>query len=442
MACVTDGAREWSTPADLKESYDLIVVGAGISGLSAAWFYRQRFGASARILILDNHDDFGGHASATSSPSTASRSSRTGAPSRSTRRASTRPEAKRLLRELGIDTQPFYKAYDRFFASRQMGDGVFFNREKFGRDALVLHDEEEPITAYLARTPLADSVKKEIARLYVTPHRLPPRTQHPEEGTARPHQLRRLPVEVLPPLQGGAHILPVVHARPLRRRHRRRARRRLRAARAARLRRLRPRRLSRSRHGTLGDPALQRRAVHLPLPRRQRDHRPPARTWTRPGEHPRAHDVRCRGGSRELRHPRPPHRARTCASLHRGPRTQRRHRVEVTCYGRAERVKAGRCVMACWNGIIPHILPEVETRQAAALKYGSKVPLLYTKRRAAQLEGDGSARGPLDLRPRRLLRHVDGLPVSIGGTQYPKSSGEPVVVTMHRTPLCPGAPRA
>jgi len=46
----------------IQEEYDLVIVGAGISGLSAAWFYRQSAGADAKILILDNHDDFGGHA--------------------------------------------------------------------------------------------------------------------------------------------------------------------------------------------------------------------------------------------------------------------------------------------------------------------------------------------------------------------------------------------
>lgn len=49
-------------PSDSGETYDLVVVGAGISGLAAAQFYRERFGHSARILLLDNHDDFGGHA--------------------------------------------------------------------------------------------------------------------------------------------------------------------------------------------------------------------------------------------------------------------------------------------------------------------------------------------------------------------------------------------
>ena len=49
-------------PEDTGENYDLIVVGGGISGLAAAYFYRKTAGANARILILDNHDDFGGHA--------------------------------------------------------------------------------------------------------------------------------------------------------------------------------------------------------------------------------------------------------------------------------------------------------------------------------------------------------------------------------------------
>ncbi|HSB62332.1 MAG TPA: FAD/NAD(P)-binding protein, partial [Vicinamibacteria bacterium] len=49
-------------PADTGEAYDLIVVGAGISGLAAAHFFREAAGRSSRVLVLDNHDDFGGHA--------------------------------------------------------------------------------------------------------------------------------------------------------------------------------------------------------------------------------------------------------------------------------------------------------------------------------------------------------------------------------------------
>lgn len=46
----------------LDQHYDLVVVGAGQSGLAAAWYYRKKMGPSAKILLLDNHDDFGGHA--------------------------------------------------------------------------------------------------------------------------------------------------------------------------------------------------------------------------------------------------------------------------------------------------------------------------------------------------------------------------------------------
>ena len=49
-------------PVNTGEAYDLVIVGGGISGLAAAYFFRQAAGTNARILILENHDDFGGHA--------------------------------------------------------------------------------------------------------------------------------------------------------------------------------------------------------------------------------------------------------------------------------------------------------------------------------------------------------------------------------------------
>ena len=65
VAHALQGGTFWATagqPIDTGESYDLVVVGAGISGLAAAWYFRKAAGPSARIVILDNHDDFGGHA--------------------------------------------------------------------------------------------------------------------------------------------------------------------------------------------------------------------------------------------------------------------------------------------------------------------------------------------------------------------------------------------
>ena len=56
-----DGFFRVTTPEDTGEEYDLVVVGGGISGLAAAFFFRQK-SPRARVLILENHDDFGGHA--------------------------------------------------------------------------------------------------------------------------------------------------------------------------------------------------------------------------------------------------------------------------------------------------------------------------------------------------------------------------------------------
>jgi spermidine dehydrogenase len=97
-------------PESTGEKYDLVVVGGGISGLAAAYFYRQQAGANARILILDNHDDFGGHAKRNefrvgnrlllSYGGTQSIES----PGRYSKMA------KGLIADLGIDTQRFYQS--------------------------------------------------------------------------------------------------------------------------------------------------------------------------------------------------------------------------------------------------------------------------------------------------------------------------------------------
>ena len=50
----------WGSPTELSESYDLVVVGGGISGLAAAYFYQREHGREKKVLVLDNHDDFGG----------------------------------------------------------------------------------------------------------------------------------------------------------------------------------------------------------------------------------------------------------------------------------------------------------------------------------------------------------------------------------------------
>jgi spermidine dehydrogenase len=126
----------------VSEQYDLVVVGAGISGLAAAHFYRQAAGKQSRILILDNSDDFGGHAKR--NEFTIDRRLMLGyggSESLQSPKALYSKNAKALLRDLGVKIGRFETAFDRkLYASRGLKPGVFFAREAFGRDVLVAGD--------------------------------------------------------------------------------------------------------------------------------------------------------------------------------------------------------------------------------------------------------------------------------------------------------------
>jgi spermidine dehydrogenase len=126
----------------IEEKYDLVVVGGGISGLAAAWFFRRAVGADARILVLDNHDDFGGHAKRNESIFNGRLLIGYGG-SQSIQSPHTLYSvvAKTLLRDLGVDVGRFGLAFDRgFYSSLGLSRGVFFAREAFGRDVLLSRD--------------------------------------------------------------------------------------------------------------------------------------------------------------------------------------------------------------------------------------------------------------------------------------------------------------
>lgn len=106
----------WETagsPIDSGEEYDLVVVGGGISGLAAAHFYRKHAGRNSRILILDNNDDFGGHARRNEFR-VGGRLLLSNGGTQSIESPSEYSEvAKSVLRDLGVETKAFYKAYLR-----------------------------------------------------------------------------------------------------------------------------------------------------------------------------------------------------------------------------------------------------------------------------------------------------------------------------------------
>jgi spermidine dehydrogenase len=162
--------------AAAEESYDLVVVGGGISGLSAAWFYRGAVGPQARILILDNHDDFGGHAKRNEFVA----DSRTligygGSQSIQSPKTLWSDVAKGLLRDIGVDIARFETAFERgFYSSLGLSRGVFFDRATFGRDTLVANDPllsrrmdaGEALANFVAVMPIAESSKQQLLSLY------------------------------------------------------------------------------------------------------------------------------------------------------------------------------------------------------------------------------------------------------------------------------------
>src|SRR5712692_10904819 len=140
-ALAREGRRFPIENVPIEESYDLVVVGGGISGLSAAWFYR-RANRAARILILDNHDDFGGHAKRNEFRLDGRLIiGYGGSESMQSPKALYSSVAKFLLEALGVDIARFDTAFERrLYPSLKLSRGVFFARETFGRDVLATGD--------------------------------------------------------------------------------------------------------------------------------------------------------------------------------------------------------------------------------------------------------------------------------------------------------------
>ena len=190
----------------VEEEYDCIVVGAGISGLAAAHYYRDRFGRDVRILVLDNHDEFGGHArrnefrvggrlligyggsEALQSPEVNFSST-----------------VNALMRELGVETERFRTVFDQqLYPGLGLSRASFFDRERFGTDRLVTGDPTDwvaddippdrrngrPLEAFISDFPLSPESRPPVARAAVraggSTWRACPMTRHGRTTSRRP----------------------------------------------------------------------------------------------------------------------------------------------------------------------------------------------------------------------------------------------------------------
>jgi len=173
-----EGNSDWGPIVEPEDGlYDLIIVGAGMSGLAAAHFYRKE-NPDARILILDNHDDFGGHAKR--NEFTVGDKTLLGyGGSQTVQEPSDYSDvAKELLDDLNIELDQFYKAYDqKFFVRNGLRAGIFFDQETWGVNRSVPYDygffdgyiqlAPNDISAEdaSAQMPISEAAQQEIIRL-------------------------------------------------------------------------------------------------------------------------------------------------------------------------------------------------------------------------------------------------------------------------------------
>ncbi len=157
--------KQWKK-SKYEEKYDLVVVGAGISGLSSAYHYKKTH-PEAKILLIDNHDDFGGHAKRNEFEVNGETRIGYGGTEAIDTPSSYSQEAKSLIKEIGIDVEKFYEAYDQsLYSSLDLGKGILFDSNSFSEERLVTGYNKVPWKEFAEKTPMTQKAKDDLVRIW------------------------------------------------------------------------------------------------------------------------------------------------------------------------------------------------------------------------------------------------------------------------------------
>lgn len=425
--------------------YDLVVVGAGISGLSAAHFYRKQH-PQARILVVDNHDDFGGHAKRNEFQVGNRTLIGYGCSQTMQEPSGYSDIVKGLLRDLGVDIKHFDSAYDQEFYKRHgLGAGIHFNRDQWGADRVVPFDlgmfdgylpiAQSPLSAQqaVAKMPVFERAREEFLRLLLIDEDrmadIPAadKWRYLHTISYREFLAKHLDIkepEVFAVLQDLASDWGVgIEAVP-----------------------------AYSAMSYAGLPGWLATGLPEPEPEEAYIHHFPdgnasiARLLVR-GLIPEVSAgrtmedvVAARFNYSKLDQPNSLARLRLNSTVTRVKhdtdfRSAKRVWVSYVRDGQAYRVQARACVLACYNAMIPDLCPEIPKAQREALAYQVKMPILYTNValrnwRAWKKMGIGAVVSPGSYHINASL----DFPVSLGDYAFSGSPDEPVIVHMERFP--------
>jgi spermidine dehydrogenase len=444
-----EGRADWG-PIEEPDSdnYDLVVVGGGISGLAAAHYFRKA-SPGARILILDNHDDFGGHAKRNEFDVGGRTLLGYGGSQSLESPSSYSDVVKTLLRDLGVNIERFDTAYDREFYRRNgLGAGIYFNADDWGSDKLVRYDLGElgsyvplaPSNLSAAEAveemPISDAARSEFLRLLTTKKdrmsEIPANKKwdYLYSLSYRDFLSKHLDIrepEVFAVLQDLTFDWGVgIEATP--------------AGDAMTYSGLPGRKATGLpdygegeayiHHFPDGNASIARLLVREMIPA------------VAPGS--TMEDVvtaRFDYGKLDLSNS--PVRLRLNSTVigveHDGdPKSAMHVSVSYVQGGRAYRVRARNCILACYNAMIPSMCPELPAPQREALSSQVKIPILYTNValrnwQAWKKLGIGAV---LASGSYHVLAMLD-FPVSLGAYQFANEPDEPIAVHMERFPYRP-----
>lgn len=438
------GQSDWGPVEDTAEHYDLVIVGGGISGLSAAHFFRQQM-PDARILILENHDDFGGHAKRNEHTIEGQTRIDYGGSSFLVNPQGYSPIVKGLLDDIGVNLPRLKACFDTGFYKRHgLQDALHFNKAAWGKDrtipfggqfykALPFAKTCGNIAQCVAQMPISPAAQAEFLKLLtLADDQMPEISAEKKIPYLRSISYRRFlekhlnitQHEVFDVLQdmandpglgieaADAHLAMAYHSLP--------------GWDAAGLPKKTPKPFSMYRFPD-GNASIARLLVRQLIPN------------VAPGN-TMEDSITARYEYGALDDPASRVRLRLDSTVihaaHDGPpQSAKGVRVTYVRGSKASRVTAKTCILACNNAVIPYLWDEIPKSQAQALRAQVRQPILITSVavknwRAWKALGIGAALSPGSYHLGVRL----GYPLSLGDYQFLDDPDQPTTLTLFRFP--------